>query len=125
MIVNFSFYLGKSDQIFVDTSSKRGMVKDEETAGVTEYIIPIPWNVLRPSKVLELWSALSATWCMKCVGSAELDSDTPGILVPWCTAAQCSYLRTSLYETQNPCLFNESIKNLDQNADAFEYQDQV
>ena len=67
---------------FVDTSSKRGMVKDKETAGVTEHVIPIPWNVLRPSKVLELWSALSATWCTKCVGSAELDSDTPGILVP-------------------------------------------
>ena len=96
----------------LDTSSKPGMVKDEETAGVTEYIIPIPWNVLRPSKVLELWSALSATWYMKCVGLAELDSDTPEILVPWCTAAQSSYLRTSLYETQNSCFFIESIKNL-------------
>ena len=59
------------------------MVKDEEIAGVTENTITIPWNVLRPSKVLELWSALSATWSTKCVGSAELDSDTPGILVPW------------------------------------------
>ena len=39
----------------LDTSSKPGMVKDEETAGVTEYIMPIPWNVLQPSKVLELW----------------------------------------------------------------------
>ena len=46
----------------VDTS-KRSMAKDEETAGVTEHIIPIPQNVLRPSKVLELSSAFSATWC--------------------------------------------------------------
>ena len=83
----------------VHTFSKRGMVKDDETTGVTEYIIPIPWNALRPSKALELWSALSATWCMKYVGLAELDSDTPEILVPWCPAAQCSYFRTSMYET--------------------------
>ena len=97
----------------VDTSSKHVTVKDEETAGVQEYIILIPWNVLRPSKVMELWSALSTTWCLKCIGSAELDSETPGILVPWCTAEQCSYLRTSLYETQNPRLFSQSVKSLD------------
>ena len=36
----------------VDKFSKRRMVKVEEIAGVTEHIIPIPWNVLRPSKVL-------------------------------------------------------------------------
>ena len=42
----------------VDTSSKRGMVKDEETAGVTEHIIPIPWIVLRLSKIMELRLAL-------------------------------------------------------------------
>ena len=46
----------------VDTSSKRGMVKEKETAVVTKDIIPIPWNVLRQSKILELWLALSATW---------------------------------------------------------------
>ena len=109
----------------VGTSSKRGMVKDEEIAGVTEHIIPIPWNVLRPSKVLELWSTLSATWRMKCVGSAEVDSDTPGILVPWCTTAQRSYLRTSLNETQIHACLASQLKTLTQNADAFEYQDQV
>ena len=49
--------------------------------------------MLRPSRVLELWSVLSATWCMKYVGSAELDSDTPGILVPWCTAARSLRLK--------------------------------
>ena len=78
----------------VDLSPKRGMVKDEETADVTEHIIPFPWNVLGPSKALELRSALSVTCCMKCVGSDELDSDTPGVLVPWCTVAQRLYLRT-------------------------------
>ena len=57
----------------VDTSCKRGMVKDEETAGVTECITPIAWNELRPSKVLQLWLALSAKWGMKRVGTAELD----------------------------------------------------
>ena len=77
-----------------------------------------------PSKVLELWSALSVTWCMKYVGSAELDSNTPGILVPWCTTAQCSYLRTSLYETKNACLASQ-LKTLMQSADALEYKDQV
>ena len=101
------------------------MVKDEETAGVTEHIIPISWNVLRPSKVLELWSTLSATWCIECVGSAEIDSDTPGILVPWCTTAQRSYLRTSLYEKQIHACLASQLKTLTQNADAFEYQDQV
>ena len=109
----------------VDTSSKRGTVKDEEIAGVTEHIIPIPRNVLRPSKVLELWLTLSATWCMKCVGSAEIDSDTPGILVPCCTTAQRSYLRTSLYETQIHACLASQLETLTQNADAFEYLDQV
>ena len=58
---------------------------------------------------------------MKCVGSAELDPEPPGNLVPWFTAMQRLYFRTSLYETQNPCL----LKTLIQSTDAFEYQDQV
>ena len=45
----------------VNTYSKRGMVKDEEVTGVTENILPKPYNVKRPSKVLGLWSALSAS----------------------------------------------------------------
>ena len=68
----------------VDTSCKRGMVKDEETAGVTECITPIAWNELQPSKVLQLWLALSAKWGMKRVGTAELDCDTPGLLLDNC-----------------------------------------
>ena len=64
--------------------------------------------MLWPTKVQELWLAFS-TWCMQCVGSAELDSGRPGILVTWCTAAQYSYLRTLLYRTQKPCLFSGSI----------------
>ena len=69
--------------------------------------------MLRPCKVLDLWLALSATCHMICVGSTELYSEIPGILVPWCTAAQRSYLRILLYGTQNPCLFSDSVKNLD------------
>ena len=101
-------------RFFVDTFSKRGMVKDEENAGVTRHIIPISWNMLRPSKVLQLWLELSAKCCMKCIDSAEIDSSTIVILVSWCTAAQCSYFRTLLHETQNASLFRELIKNLDQ-----------
>ena len=94
----------------VDISSKRSMTKGGETAGLTARIIPIPWNVLRPSKVLGSWLVFS-TRCMQRVGSVELAE--PGVLVPWCTTAQRSYLRTLPYGTQNPCLFNESFKNLD------------
>ena len=52
---------------------------------------------------------------MKNIGSAELDSEKLGILVPWSRAAQRSYLKNFLYGTQNPCLFSESVKNLDTN----------
>ena len=44
---------------------------------------------------------------MQCVGSAELAE--PGILVPWCTDVQSSYLKTLLYGTQNPYFGFEPI----------------
>ena len=55
------------------------------------------------------WNFLHGAWNV--FVSAELAE--PGILVPWCTAAQRSYLRTLLYGTQSPCLFSESVKKLD------------
>ena len=94
------------------------MEKDEETARLTEHIIP--QNVLRPSKVLGLLPVLSATWCMEGIGSAELDSERPGFLVPWCTPAQRLYLRSHCMEHKTHACLASQLRTLAQNADALE-----
>lgn len=50
--------------------------------GVTAAMIPMPWNVSLPSKVLMLWSTLSATYWT----NSEV---WLGISVPWFTAGFC------------------------------------
>ena len=57
-------------------------------------IIPIPWNVSFPVKVLMLWSTLSATHCVKLLLSSIFS--TPFIL----STTDCFYLNTSLYDIQ-------------------------
>ena len=97
----------------VDTPSKHVMVKDEETVSVTEHIIPIPWNVLWPSKVLEFWSALSTTWCMKCVH--------------WFSWTRFRHTRnfSSLVHICNVHTWELHRMKQKIHACAFEYQDQV
>ena len=38
--------------------------------GVMVAIIPMPWKVFFPSKVLTLWSMLSAAYCINCQGKS-------------------------------------------------------
>ena len=75
--------------------------------GVTVAIIPIPWNVFKPSIVLILWSILSATYSIWTSGL------TFGISIPLTTDALRSSHWISLYELQNPCSWSESMRNLE------------
>ena len=75
--------------------------------GVTVAIIPIPWNVFKPSIVLILWSILSATYSIWTSGL------TFGISVPLTTDALRSNRWISQYKLQNPCSWSESMRNLE------------
>ncbi len=77
----------------MDTSSDDGI--GGLGTGVTAAIIPMPWNVLLPSRVRMLWSTLSAAYWMN-------SPEKPGISVICDTTALCTNLCTSLYEQQNP-----------------------
>ena len=73
-----------SNAICSDVTSFLGIGFVPNDPGVTAAIIPITWKVLFPSRVPELWSTLSATYCKK-LSSAKL-----GMSFPFSAAAQHS-----------------------------------
>ena len=80
--------------------------------GVDIAIIPIPWNVPDPSKVLILWSTLSPANCVNTFGY-EFMTEFP---IGWLPTTDFLNLFTSEYEIEKPSLNNSLTSHLDPNT---------
>ena len=80
--------------------------------GVDVTIIPIPWNVSDPSKVLILWSTLSPANCVNTFGYAFMTEFPIG----WLATTDFLNLFTSEYEIGKPKLNSSLTSYLDPNT---------
>ena len=89
------------------------VTKDGELLDFSDIdIIPIPWNVPFPVKVIVLWSTLSAAHWQKPTSSVTSRSSR---WIVW-LIAECLYLRTSPDEIESPNLDKWFTSHLDPNV---------